>query len=235
MPLFQKLDSISITSNEDRSVVIRGLPLNATLTDVAKIVRGGLILNMFIRSQDRTAHVAFAEPDAAGNFFVHSKRNALYIGEKRVSHNPSSFSSTFLTRQIEVCWDRRQYSVPSHLARRVRDGATRNLVVRFIKDETTVDSVRQHLEHIHRLEVVDISIQGGHLFISTNAIIHAVTARNCMASRLEYKGHRIDFSADECAEPLSTTVNEQRSSTRTEKLAGNWRSNKNRFAPLGRE
>lgn len=71
-------------NREDRSLTLRGLPPQATLSDVAKIVRGGLVLNMFIRRRERTAHVTFVEPLAALKFLMHSRRNDLYIRSKRV-------------------------------------------------------------------------------------------------------------------------------------------------------
>lgn len=67
----------------------------------------------------------------------------------------------------------------------------------------TIDSIRDDLEHIHNLEVVDImTLAGGHLLVSTNDVSLAVTARTCMGSRLKYKGSRVEFYPDECCEPL---------------------------------
>lgn len=98
----------------------------------------------------------------------------------------------------------RQRFIPGHVEHKiVRFGASRNLVIRFPKSDMTPDSIRDDLEHIHNLEVVDVTtLTGEHLLVSTNDISLAVTARTCMASRLKYKGARIEFYPDECCAPL---------------------------------
>lgn len=96
-----------------------------------------------------------------------------------------------------------------HIARRVRSGATRNIVVRFVKPDITAETIREHLGHIHRLEVVDINHRDGHAFISLNGITAAVTAKNCMSSRFKYKGSRIEFYPDECDQLLPPSVKKQ--------------------------
>jgi len=66
----------------------------------------------------------------------------------------------------------------------------------------TYDSIRDDLEHIHRLEVVNLTTVEGHIFVSLNDVNLAVIARSCMTSRLKYKGSRIEFARDECTDPL---------------------------------
>ena len=178
-------------NHDDRSVVLRGLSPFTTLADIAKVVRGGIVLNMFIRARERSAHIAFVEPLVAEKFIMHHKRNDLYIKGKR----------------IDVYWDEKQHFMPGHIARRVyNNNATRNLVIRFPKSDTTPESLRDDLEHIHRLEVVSCEMKNGHAFISTNGINFAVTARTCMQSRLKYKHTRIDFYPDECDHPLPEVI-----------------------------
>jgi hypothetical protein len=75
------------------------------------------------------------------------------------------------------------------------------------RDFRTADTIRDDLEHIHNLEVVDVTtLAGGHLLVSTNDISLAVTARTCMGSRLKYKGSRVEFYPDECCEPLPPII-----------------------------
>jgi hypothetical protein len=77
----------------------------------------------------------------------------------------------------------------------------------IIPEFRTPDSIRNDLEHIHHLEVVDVTtLAGGHLLVSTNDVSLAVTARTCMSSRLKYKGSRVEFYPDECWEPLPPVV-----------------------------
>lgn len=69
---------------EARSIILRELPVTATLYDVTKAIRGGLLLNVFLRSTNHTAHVAFVEPAAAWHFLEYVKQSDLHIKGKRV-------------------------------------------------------------------------------------------------------------------------------------------------------
>jgi hypothetical protein len=89
--------------NQDRSIVLRGFSPFTTLADLAKVLRGGIILNMYIREREREAHVSFVEPLAAEKFVMHYKRNDMYLKGKR----------------IDVCWDDRQYYLPGYIRRQV--------------------------------------------------------------------------------------------------------------------
>ena len=70
--------------HQDRSIMIRGLSPSTTLADITKVVRGGIILNMYIRERDRTAFISFVEPLAAEKFVMDCQRNDLYLKGKRV-------------------------------------------------------------------------------------------------------------------------------------------------------
>ena len=96
----------------------------------------------------------------------------------------------------------------------------------------TVDSIRDDLEHIHRLEIVDLKIKDGHAWISTNGVNWAVVASTCMQSRLKYKASKIEFYPDDCDQPLPTIVKKQykRRGNSPKKFATI--PHANRFAPL---
>ena len=173
--------------HQDRTIMIRGLSPFTTLSDLAKVIRGGIILNMYIRPRDRTAVVSFFDPLAAEKFVMHCRRNDIYLKCKR----------------LDVTWADHQAGLPGHIQRQVHSqGATRNIVVRFAKKEMTAEAIKEDLDHIHRLEVVDIVTTDNHLFISLNGIQWAITARHCMQSRLKYEGTRIEFFQDECDQVL---------------------------------
>ena len=89
-----------------------------------------------------------------------------------------------------------------HIQAKVASGATRNLVVRGGAVRLSEDDVRDHLEHIHNLAVLDVTFQNGDVYISTNSIHNALNARTCMLSRSQYRGLKIEWYADECAAPL---------------------------------
>jgi hypothetical protein len=80
----QEQQEVYHDDHEDRSIIVRGLPQTASLADVVKIVRGGVVLNMYLRPRDRTAHIAFVDPIAAEKFIIHSKRSDIYVKGKRV-------------------------------------------------------------------------------------------------------------------------------------------------------
>ena len=204
---------------DDRSVVLRGISPFTTLADIAKAVRGGIVLNMFLRHREKSAYVAFVEPLVAEKFVMHCRRNDMYIKGKR----------------IEVYWDDKQHYMQAHTARRIHNnGATRNLVVRFPPPDTTPESIKEDLEHIDRLEIVSCEMKNGHAFISTNGVHHAVTAKTCMQSRRKYKHGRIDFYADECDQPLPDIVKKpyNKREHSPSKRKSNTISHMNRFALL---
>jgi hypothetical protein len=71
----------------------------------------------------------------------------------------------------------------------------------------TVESIKEDLGHIHRLEVVSIAFgDASHAFISLNSVSHSLVARSCMSSRLKYRSTRIEFYPDECGQSLPPIV-----------------------------
>ena len=88
------------------------------------------------------------------------------------------------------------------MSNKIANGASRNLVVRGAAGKFTADEIRDHLDHIHNLVVVDIFFRNGDVYVSTNSIHNALFARTCMMSRTAYKGLRIEWYPDECAVAL---------------------------------
>ncbi|KAL2282646.1 hypothetical protein FJTKL_10491 [Diaporthe vaccinii] len=97
-----------------RSILLSKLPDNTTHADITDAVRGGQLLDIYLRSNDRTAAVSFLLAADARAFYDHVKRHDLYINHKRV----------------EIRWNDRQFILPGHVASKVGIGATRNLVIR---------------------------------------------------------------------------------------------------------
>ena len=81
-------------------------------------------------------------------------------------------------------------------------GATRNVIVRGIHPSITEERIREHLDHINNLVVINISFKHGDAYISLNSINNSLFARTCMMSRVTYKGMRIEWYPDECSQPL---------------------------------
>lgn len=125
---------------------------------------------------------------------------------------------------MDVRWSERQFVLPGHVANKIGIGATRNLVVRRCDPRHTAKSIVEDLEHIHNLVVIRVEFLNSSCYISTNSVHNAMFARTCMMSRgydntttrwrlkerlltaadngRKYKGSKIEWDADECAQPL---------------------------------
>ncbi|KAG9379428.1 hypothetical protein A1F94_009784 [Pyrenophora tritici-repentis] len=179
----QGSDNTAVSYGLQSKACPQSVPRRTTHKDLASIVRGGRLLDIFLRN-DRSATISFVE--GAAEFLAYAKRNDIYLHMKR----------------LEFRWNDRQFHVPPHVSNKIANGATRNLVVRCIAGKVTADQIRDHLDHIHNLVVVDIYFQKGDAYISTNSVHNALFARTCMMSRTTYKGTRIEYYPDECAEAL---------------------------------
>lgn len=80
-------------------------------------------------------------------------------------------------------------------------------MIRNTNSNITPALIREHLEHIHNLIVVNIKIDqmSRSIVICTNSVHNAMFARSCMRSRAAYKGMKIEFGVDECAAPWSSS------------------------------
>jgi hypothetical protein len=67
------------------------------------------------------------------------------------------------TKRLEFRWNDRQFSVPLHVANKIANGASRNLVVRGALGKLTADQIRDHLDHIHNLVVSEARQYGPRL------------------------------------------------------------------------
>jgi len=71
--------------NEQRTLLIKNLSDRVTHKDIVDVVRGGALLDIYLRSNDKSASVSFVEGAAALAFLAYAKRNDIYIHGKRVS------------------------------------------------------------------------------------------------------------------------------------------------------
>lgn len=102
--------------------------------------------------------------------------------------------------------------------------------MRGVAGRVTEEQIRDHLDHIHNLIVVDICFHNGDAHISMNSIRNALYARTCMLSRKVYKGTRIDWAPDECAAALPQPSMRSRPSIM--RLSSVPLSMRNTFTPL---
>ncbi|CAD6439943.1 d469b726-39d0-47d5-a44c-eb512512ba7d [Sclerotinia trifoliorum] len=170
-----------------RTVLLFNLPDGTTYADICDAVRGGMLLDIYLRTHDHAASVSFLEQAHANEFLRHVKRNDLYIRSKRV----------------DIRWSDRQFILPNHIANKVGTGATRNLIIHNCSPKHTEKVIRDDLEHIHNLVIIKVAFDGSNAFISTNSVHNAMFARTCMMSRGTYKSSKIEWDNDECAAPLA--------------------------------
>jgi hypothetical protein len=71
-----------IPVHDQRTIFITNLPDRTTHKDLAGVIRGGRLLDIFLRT-DRTATVSFVE--GAAEFLAYTKRTDVYLHAKRVS------------------------------------------------------------------------------------------------------------------------------------------------------
>jgi hypothetical protein len=151
-----------------RTVLIQNLPPGATHADVTEVVRGGVLLDVFLRTHDRACSVSFLHAADARYFFDHARKYDLYIKHKRVN----------------VKWDERQFTLAGYAIGKINRGATRNFILKGIDPHRhTEESIREDLDHIHNLVVLKVDFRDGNCYIKTNSVNYAQFARTCMMSR----------------------------------------------------
>ena len=166
-----------------RTLYFSGLSDRTTLRDLLSVIKGGKLLSINMRGGSAT--VSFHS--GAAEFLAWAKRNDLYLQAKR----------------IEVKWADRQFRLNGHVGDKIALGATRNLVIRHAVDRgLTEEQIRDDMEHIHNLAIIDVTFRQGDAFVCTNAIHNALYARTCMMSRSTYRGCKVEFFPDECDVPL---------------------------------
>ena len=70
---------------EQRTIAVHNLSDRTTHKDIVEVVRGGALLDIYLRVHERSASISFVEGSAAQEFMIHVKRNDIYIHGKRVS------------------------------------------------------------------------------------------------------------------------------------------------------
>ncbi|KAF2765246.1 hypothetical protein EJ03DRAFT_280487 [Teratosphaeria nubilosa] len=173
-------------AHEQRTLYLSGFSERTTLRDLISVVKGGKLLSVNLRPE-RSATVTFLDKNAASSFLAWTKRHDIYLHSKR----------------IEVKWADHQYRLNNHIHNKVINGATRNILVHdAVSRGLTESQIREDMEHIHNLVIIDVGFRNGDAYIATNAVHNALFARTCMMSRTKYKGCKIEFLRDECDIPL---------------------------------
>lgn len=72
-----------------RSLTLSNLRDGTTHADITAVVRGGQILDVYIRWKDRAASISFIHAADAHAFFNYARKTDVYIKNKRVCIFPS--------------------------------------------------------------------------------------------------------------------------------------------------
>lgn len=67
-----------------RTVQLANLAEGTTHADITNAVRGGMLLDVFLRNHERCAAISFLHSADARKFYDHTRRHDLYIRNKRV-------------------------------------------------------------------------------------------------------------------------------------------------------
>lgn len=67
-----------------RTIVLAGIPNGTAYEDITKVIRGGMLLDIYIKAVDHSVSVSFLHEEDALRFYQRSRKNDLYINKKRV-------------------------------------------------------------------------------------------------------------------------------------------------------
>ncbi|KAL1861963.1 hypothetical protein Plec18170_000787 [Paecilomyces lecythidis] len=176
----------SSPQSEYRTLVLHELPDRCSHRDIAEVIRGGALLEIYLRPRERSASVSFVTETDARSFLDYAQKYKIYI----------------LGKRIEVSWNDRQFQVYPYLAAAIGKGASRNILICGITSNITEALIREQLDHIHNLVVLSVGFYQRNAYISTNSIHNAMYARSCLMSRAIYKGMKICYFQDECVRPI---------------------------------
>lgn len=85
-----------------RTILLSGLAEGTTHADITDAVRGGLLLDIFLRPHERCCSLSFLHGADARAFFDHVRRNDLYIRNKRVRNLPSGITFSIRPPNLEA-------------------------------------------------------------------------------------------------------------------------------------
>lgn len=153
--LIDEHDNVEPTTTQNNGTPLRtlyfsGLSARTTYRDLLSVIKGGKLLGVNLRSE-RSATATFA--DGAADYLAWVKRNDIYVQGKRV----------------EVKWAEHQYQLNDYINNKLANGATRNILIRSaVEKGLTEAQIREDMEHIHNLVIIDVTFRHGHAYVSQN-------------------------------------------------------------------
>lgn len=84
----------------NRTLFFTRLPEKSTYASFLEAVRGGVVVDVWMKPSDRCASVSFLQPQSAENFYRYAKKNDLYIDGRRVGYPWLSLKTVALTNTL---------------------------------------------------------------------------------------------------------------------------------------
>ncbi|KAG0127693.1 hypothetical protein HOY82DRAFT_613093 [Tuber indicum] len=174
----------------NRTLFFSRLPEKVTYTSFLGAIRGGMVVDAWMKPGDHCGSISFLHSQSAEAFYRYAKKNDVYIDGRRVN--------------VEWREQARQFVVLPNILRQIHSGATRNLHLKNIPPTLTEARLRDDLDHIANLSIEKIEFDKtrNSVQVNLNSVCVACFARTCLKSRAYYKGTKIEFGADECAKSL---------------------------------
>ncbi|KAJ7367840.1 hypothetical protein DFH08DRAFT_946821 [Mycena albidolilacea] len=169
-----------------RTVILREIPPQTTLSELCDRIRGGLIHRINYSPEGRVCFVHFTEHSSAAYFLQH----ALYEGI--ILHG----------RRLSPAFVRESERLANFLALEVNQGATRCLAIEGIVNP---DMLRNDCLQYGHVERVVLSESMSH--VAFTHIQHALKASRMLPTKLGYEGLKISFARDPCAAPYPQDMN----------------------------
>ncbi|KAF7354904.1 hypothetical protein MSAN_01405000 [Mycena sanguinolenta] len=166
--------------NQMRSVILRSIPPQTTLSELCGRIRGGLIHRMSYVPESGVAFVHFAEHSSAAYFVQHAVYRGINVHGRRLN-------VVFLADSEKL---------PEYLAQNIQLGATRCLAIEGVVNPDMLRADCTQYGHVERIVLSESTST-----VSFTHIQHAIKASRMLPTKLGYEGLRITFVADPCAAP----------------------------------
>ncbi|KAJ7265877.1 hypothetical protein B0H12DRAFT_174367 [Mycena haematopus] len=168
--------------NHSRTVILRAIPSQTSLSDLFDRIRGGIVHRMSYVPASGVAFVHFVEHSSAAYFLQYAVYRGIIIHGRRLN---------------VVSVDRSE-ALPPFLAQNIQLGATRCLAIEGVVNPDMLRDDCMQYGHVERV-VLSESMST----VSFTHIQHAIKASRMLPTKLGYEGLRITFAADPCAAPYS--------------------------------
>ncbi|KAF7330821.1 RNA-binding protein MRN1 [Mycena venus] len=166
--------------NQSRTVLLRGIPRQTTLSEICDRIRGGALHRISYVPEQGVAFVHFAEHSSAAYFLQHAIYRGIIVHGRRLS--PKFYQKS--------------ENLPKHLVENLQLGATRCLIIEGIVNPDMLRNDCLQYGNVERVRVTDSLSR-----VSFSSIQHAIRASRMLPKKLGYEGLKITFAKDPCAAP----------------------------------